>query len=334
MYLSHPEGPSEIEEELFVDILERVLDSGPPQARAALADQLADSVRTPHAIAQRLAWDDNEAVSNPIIARSPVLAVQDLLSLAAQGSDARLQAVALRRVIPAAVTDVLIERGSAQVLKTVAGNQGAEISNGGMMRLATRGSNDIDILEALFKRGDLQPDSIVMLKGVISDDFARRLTERGIDVDGGVAAKALRSATGRFREEMRQRREDVKGAERLLAAIEAGTLTVDRAVHTVLEKKRLLEVASLMAPLLGLSRNFVFHTLATGASDRIAVMFRALDISYGCYVAAVALRKKKSAPTAHGADAMTALLQDEFDAIDVAVAQRSMRFLKVRLSAA
>jgi uncharacterized protein (DUF2336 family) len=337
LYLSNPHDPSEMEEALFSDILDRVLDTIGPALKPEFAEQLADAARTPEKIARKLAWDEDFEVAGPVLSRSPALTHQDLLDIASRASDKRLQAVASRPSVPSTVTDVLIERGSRDVLHTVARNQGAEISTGGMARMAARGKDDIGLLESIFKRRDLSPDSVVALKSVVSEDFARLLAARGIDVEQGISAKDLDKANSRFKEEMQRRRAEVSGVERLLEAVQKGELTMDQAIGAVLEKPRLLDVAALMAPLLGLTRNFVFHTLATGEPDQIAVLLRALDISYTRYaavIAVIAVRRKKARGAEAGAKDCAPLAPDDYDRIEVAVAQRSMRFLKVRMTTA
>ena len=334
LYLSHPEDPSETEDALFADILDRVLDTIAPAAKAMLADKLADAPRTPGRVAQKLAWDDNDDVAYPLISRSRSLSQEDILDIASRASDARLKAVAERASVPASVTDILIERGSSDVLKTVARNQGAEISAGGMIRIAARGKDDIEILEGIFKRGDLRPDSVVMIKGMISDELAQRLSDRGIDIEQGLPAAVLKNATSSFREEMKRRRAEVSGVERLLGAVQKREISIDQALGTVLERQRLLDVASLMAPLLGLDRNLVFHTLATGATDNIAIMFRALEADHASYCAAIAAKVKKQRSGAGAEGTSTPLTRADYDRIDPMVAQRSMRFLKARIATA
>jgi hypothetical protein len=118
------------ERELFDDIVERVLDDIEPLARQELAERLASRADAPHRVVVRLAGDII-AVASPVLMHSPVLLDDDLAPLASAKSQDHLLAISRRTQLSPRITDILVDRGDAIVLHTVAGNLGARFSGPG-----------------------------------------------------------------------------------------------------------------------------------------------------------------------------------------------------------
>src|SRR5262245_20277423 len=103
--------------DLFDDILCRLGADADLMARAELAERLAPIGNAPQRLMRKLATDDSIAVAGPVLARSAVLTDSDLVDIAGSMSQAHLAAIADRAVLAEAVTDVLAQRGDAQVLR-------------------------------------------------------------------------------------------------------------------------------------------------------------------------------------------------------------------------
>ena len=83
---------------------------------------------------RRLAKDDDIAVAGPVLAQSPRLAEADLVDIARTKSQAHLLAISGRAGIGEAVTDVLVRRGDREVVRSVADNQPAQLSEERLLR--------------------------------------------------------------------------------------------------------------------------------------------------------------------------------------------------------
>src|SRR5262249_33628831 len=66
-----------------------------------------------------------------------------------------LLAISLRRWLPQPVTDVLVERGNRAVAQSVAGNDGARLSEASFLSLIKRSVNDGILAETLGLRSDI-----------------------------------------------------------------------------------------------------------------------------------------------------------------------------------
>lgn len=328
LYLVQGDEPSAAEAFLFSEIMERILSEVVPEQKAEIAERVAPSERTPLGLARALAGDADIRVARPVLAHSPVLEEGDILSIAATAGDAHLNAIAGRTTLSSSVTDVLIDRGSREVLRTVSGNHGAAISQRGMMNLAGRTREDETLGALLADRPDMTQERVDGLRELVSSSLAMRLAERGLDVGEALAPELVAEAQARFRAELQRRRTEMRDTRELQAQIDAGKMSLDAALRGVTAAGRLIDAATLLAHALKLERNFVFQMIVTGEVLTTALVFKALGLSYGTLTDVLALRARKRQEPA-GRSLVTA---EDYIAMDAAAAQRTVRFLKVRMT--
>jgi uncharacterized protein (DUF2336 family) len=148
---SHPEETHE----LFGSVLERVSDTVTVEDRSQLAARLAPVEFAPHGLMSKLAHDEAAEVATPVLRESAVLTDNDLASVANKRGETHMMAMASRPALGPQVTDVLVERGSQNVLHAVSANEGAKFSDDGATTLATRAANDEVLQNTLAQRKDL-----------------------------------------------------------------------------------------------------------------------------------------------------------------------------------
>ena len=325
LYFARAIRPTLAEEYLFTEIANSVMRRLQPAQRPQVSEKLCESDRVPHELALTLASDANIAVARPILARSPVLTEADILRLAQASSDDHLDAIATRPSLSSRITDVLIDRGSNKVLRTVSGNAGAEVSETGLRRLVDRARHDDELCLSLADRGDLTPAVLEQLEAIVCE----RAEQQGGDHAGDAIAALRARAQALISEELGKRRANISSTERIIAAIDAKTLSVDEGLTPLLDGGRLLDVATVVAHLLRFERNFIFQQIAAGDLNTVLLAFRALDVSFENLQATLLLRARKR----RGDKAAEVLTRTDYEAVDLASAQRAMRFLKVRLTA-
>lgn len=108
------------------------------EARAALALRLAPVARAPRKIIRHLAMHDLIEVAAPVLSQSDSIDDDTLIETARRQSQKHLLAIATRRVLGGGVTDVLVARGDDDVVRAVAGNPGAELTDLGYDTLIGR----------------------------------------------------------------------------------------------------------------------------------------------------------------------------------------------------
>lgn len=128
------------------------------RVRMAMASRLADCAWAPHEVIRFLAFDA-PAVAEPIIARSLRLTEGDLISLSEDGSREHRAMIARRPNLSMAVTSALSRRSEIIVMRALAGNATAILSELACETLASCARIDDDIASILRSRPDL-PQSL------------------------------------------------------------------------------------------------------------------------------------------------------------------------------
>ena len=142
---------------LFDGVFTRLIEEIETKARAELAHRLAPVSNAPLEAVRRLANDDDIAVAGPVLEQSPRLPESDLVDIAKTKSQAHLLAISGRTGIAESVTDELIRRGDRHVVRSVADNRDARLSERGFTTLVNQAEEDGILAEKVGMRPDIPP---------------------------------------------------------------------------------------------------------------------------------------------------------------------------------
>jgi uncharacterized protein (DUF2336 family) len=296
--------PNEAAKDDYARIAEHSLDGMQAADRAGYAERVAASPNLPRTVATRLAGDDDVGVARLVLKLSPVLTDADLAAIAVTHSQSHLAAIAERATLSASVTEVLVERGDAQVLRTVSGNEGASFSDQGMARLIERGGSDDAVARNLQTRAERLPPE--------QAERVLRITQ----AMEGAAAQPL----GR---EARQRRLEVR---LLLADLREGKTTIDEVLQTLTEQDRAFDLAQVLGSVSDVAGAQVLRALLQPDVSGIAVACRAAGATPAGFAAILALRAQRLGLSPQRIQTERA----SYAAITPEISERAMRFLKVR----
>ena len=157
LFLNGADQYNEDHVELFDGVFTRLIDEIETKARAELAHRLAPVSNAPLEAVRRLAKDDDIAVAGPVLEQSPRLPEADLVDIARTKSQAHLLAISGRTGIAESVTDELIRRGDRQVVRSVADNRQARLSERGFTTLVNQAEEDGILAEKVGTRPDIPP---------------------------------------------------------------------------------------------------------------------------------------------------------------------------------
>src|SRR4051794_40403961 len=160
---------------LFDDVFARFIGSIEMSARVALAQQLAEIANAPPATIHALAFDDRIDVAGPVLARSMRLDNATLVENSGTKGQEHLRAIASRKSLDTAVTDVLVRRCNRDVVRSLAENPGARFSEFGFSLLVDRSLGDSRLALALGSRRDLSHQHFRRLLKVASPQVRREL---------------------------------------------------------------------------------------------------------------------------------------------------------------
>jgi uncharacterized protein (DUF2336 family) len=175
LFLAGSARYSERQVELFGEVFKVLVEVIEFKTRVKLSERFAVDPNTPSALARAFAASDAAAVAAPMLSQSTALAESDLIASARTQSQDHLYAIAQRRSVSEAVTDILIERGERRVIHAVANNEGAGISDGGFGRLVQLSDSDVTLALRIGARRDIPRHHFVKLLESASADVCRKI---------------------------------------------------------------------------------------------------------------------------------------------------------------
>ncbi|KPF72674.1 hypothetical protein IP69_01990 [Bosea sp. AAP35] len=306
------DAPNEASQAHYGEIALRSLPHLETGSRRDYATRVAAAPALPRDVAVTLASDPDADVARLVLKLSPVLTDTDLAAIAVSQSQHHLVAIAERARLSESVTDILVERGDRQVLHTVSANEGASLSEKGFDKLVARGGQDGQISLALSARSDLTPDRAQRVMRIVE-----QLSE-----EGGLWSKPGSEALTLARQ-ARQQRLEIK---LLLVDLAAGTRPLDEIVTMLADEDRAFHLALVFAQVASLSTDQALRVLMQRDASGIAVACRALGVGSAAFEAVLTLRARR---LMFGKAATEDDLR-AYAALDPAMAERTMRFLKLK----
>ncbi len=325
MFVEGADHHSDLERELFGDVMARVVNTVEETARIELADRLAPHPSAPHDVILKLA-KDKEEVASVVLRHSQVLTDEDLIEIASEKSDGHLVAIAHRQGVSAAVTHVLVDRGSDLVIETVAGNASADFSPTTFAKMTERAADNVAIQGALVSRRDLPTASLEALVPLLSDELSCRLAEQGYNLEEQLPDRLLAQLRTRLSSMVQQKERESRDVKLMLADIKAGTQTMTSMVVMLAGQDRAYDLAEALASLSKMDMKAVLGALLGHNHDPMIIVLRALDLDIECLQAVMELRAKRLRRTQR----VTEQLKSSYLAMTPENAQRALRFHQVR----
>ncbi|MEZ5839543.1 MAG: DUF2336 domain-containing protein [Hyphomicrobiales bacterium] len=328
LYLTDGVDPDEAAEMLYGEIVVKVVDQVSIEGRIELAERLAPHENAPHAAVVKLASDDI-AVAGPILRQSSVLTDADLVAIAQSQNDEHMMAIATRPELSTSVTDVLVDRGSANVLQSVSRNAGAQFSDYGFQTLATKADGDETLQEILAGRKDMPEEARSQLMSVMSDALKKRLEDEGKEIDKRALAVLAKTAVARVEQENTESETLRARVSVMIEEVRLGKRRVDSIVNLICRQDRALDLGWALASLAEVPEAGVGKAVLNNDPGPLAMICKVLGVSEDSYLRVAEMRRKRLRlpQSAVGKEAK------QYAALSEADAQRAFRFLKVRRAA-
>lgn len=161
--------------DLFDNVFKALVEVIERKTRAKLARHIAISSDAPAPLVRVLAFDDEIAVAGPVLSQSNGLSDDDIELGARTKSQGHLYAIAQRPMLGEAITDILIERGENQVVRAVAKNAGARISDHGFRHLILKAGDDSELALHIGLRRDIPRHHFVRLLEIVSAEVCNKI---------------------------------------------------------------------------------------------------------------------------------------------------------------
>ncbi len=280
------------ERALFDEIVEKVLDEVEPLARQELAERLAARADAPRRVVTRLAGDII-AVAAPVLTHSPVLLDDDLAPLAREKSQDHLLAIAKRARLSERITDILVDRGDALVLDSVAENLGAHISTPAVAALIAKAQDRERLWLRLAARGDL-PDLIAdRMTPALAASMAEETARRGVELGAAHSQALLLEMRQTLAARLRAAAARARPLDELVALVAEGQLRLCDAVVELADADRVFDLARLICGRVGCeSHVFVRHLFAPNV-ELLMKACRAALMDLESFSAVLRLRRRR-----------------------------------------
>jgi uncharacterized protein (DUF2336 family) len=150
-FLGHAEGLTPNQITLFDDVFVRLMDRADRQLLAQISRQLAEAKCTLPQATRRLALDEDESVSLPVLKSGSVTQAL-LLDVARSGGSKQRLTIAWRHEVAPSVSEALVRCGDQAVHHALVENRGAKLSEDSWAQLVQLGESDQSLAEKLERR--------------------------------------------------------------------------------------------------------------------------------------------------------------------------------------
>jgi uncharacterized protein (DUF2336 family) len=310
--------------DLFDDVFGRLIEEIETKARAELSQRIAPISNAPVKVLRTLANDDDIAVAGPVLKLAPRLHETDLISVARTKSQAHLQAISVRPILGEAVTDVLVRRGNKDVVRRVADNRGARISELGFSRLVKRAEDDGILAEKV----GLRPD-------IPAPMFHELLSRATAIVHKRLLASATPEMKAQIREVLEKVAQDVgarvgprdyRAAQRVVLQLHRSGQMNEAALAGFCGDGKFEETVVALAALSKVPIEVVDRLMAGDQPDPALILCKAAGLSWSTVKAVLMVRPDGKGTSSQGLESAFA----NYGRLSASTAQRVVRFWQVR----
>jgi uncharacterized protein (DUF2336 family) len=327
LFLAGADRYSDGQIDLFDEIIGKLATAIEAKTRAKLASRLSDVPNAPVGVIRILAHDDDIEVARPVLKNSDQLDDRDLIAAAGSKGQLHLAAIAQRRSLSEAVTDVLVERGNKYVAHSIAKNAGARFSDAGFKILVKRSATDEALALHVGVRRDLPRQHFLTLLDQASATVRARLTTERPAASRAVEG-VLNEVVGGIRSDTRKSSRYTEAISEVEAIKRSGILG-EAEVYRFAREGRFEETAVALSLLCGVEIDAVERALQDRGHEMTLILAKLAGFSS---TGAKSLLLLKTAGRGISAQDLNNALKS-YGRLQVETAQRVLSFYRARLKA-
>ena len=264
---------------LFDDMMQRLAATIEKNARAKLSSRLARIANAPSGMVRNLASDHDIRVAQPVLRYSPRLDDSYLAETAGTHSQQHLLAIAQRSALSETVTDVLVQRGDRDVVRSVAQNAGARFSNAAFRTLVDRSVGDEVLAMQVGTRRDLPRQHLLKLVERASATVRHKLAAAD-----PAAAAAIRDVVaeidGSIRAATRRASNDYASARAEVEAMQRAGQLGEAAVYAFADARKFEETAVALSLVTGAPIDLVERAMLDDNPDMAVILAKVAGFSW------------------------------------------------------
>lgn len=310
----------------FGEVMSTLLKAMPLEEQVSLSERVSSSENTPHELIMSIARSE-VTVATPVIENSPILTEDNLIELSKHTSTAHRVALSRRNDLTIRVTDSLIDFEEDQVMRTIAANSTAQISDQGFSTLVQHGTKDEKLRDSLAVRADLPIEEAERILPLLDEEARIKFT--ALMAENG---KALQTMIVKAKSEVSIQKISASKkrleAKALAGDVEQGHKSLTDVTIKLSEERRPKCLATVFAEISLLAESKTFHAITDVDNQPLMLMCRALDISFRAFRSANEMRCNMLKMPPEAEDGLEAKYQE----LSVENAQKTMRFVNIVLN--
>ena len=313
---------------MFGEIIGRLEQDIETATRAQLAKRLARADNAPIKVIRKLAFDDSIDVAGPVLRQSERLDSRTLVANARSKSQEHLLAISERRSIGEEVTDELVTRGNREVVRSVARNNGARLSDFGILHMIKRSETDSILFDQLGHRKDIPRHLFQQLIAKASDNAKKRL-ERERPEAASQIQSLVTDVTGALHAKFGPASKDYFDAKREVAKQQHRGSLNEKQIFEYAQSHRFVEATVGLAVLCSLPVDVVERVLVDKNKEIALILAKALNFSWETAMALLFLGAPDHRIMAHDLEAM----KREFAGLNVETSRSVLKAYQSRKQA-
>lgn len=264
---------------MFGEIIGRLEQDIEEAARAQLAKRLARADNAPIKIINKFAFDDSIDVAGPVLRQSERLDAQALIVNVRSKSQQHLLAISKRKSIGEDVTDELVTRGNREVVCSVATNNGARLSDFGILHMIKRSEDDSILVMQLGRRKDISRHLFQQLIAKAADNAKKKIERERPDVASQIQ-NVMTDVTGALHSKFGPASKNYFNAKRLVAQQKQDGNLNETRIFEYAQSRRFDEATTGLALLCSLPVDVVERALIDKSREMVLILAKALGFSW------------------------------------------------------
>jgi uncharacterized protein (DUF2336 family) len=313
---------------LFDDVILKLAAEIEAKARVKLARRLASVACAPPKVIRSLAFDDDATVACPVLTASPRLEDADLVATASTKSQDHLFAIAQRKSLSTAVTDVLIDHGDRHVVRSVAVNAGARFSDAGFGKLVARARGDETLALRVGARRDIPRHHFLKLVETASASVRAKLDAANPELASAVH-DAVAEVVGDMKSELRNASTDHLTARAQVERLHQAGRLGEPDIYDFARERKFEQTVVALSFLCGIPVDVVERALLDESADMVLILSRAAQCSW---TTAKAILLMQAADRGIAAQDLDRALR-AFQRLSTETAKRVLEFYRLRCQA-
>jgi uncharacterized protein (DUF2336 family) len=325
LFVVGAEHYSEEHIDLFDDVLVKIAARIEAKSLAKLSARLAPVAKAPRRTVKELAFHDDIDVARPVLKASERLEESDLIVNARTKSQEHLLAISERKSLSEALTDVLVERGDREVVRSVANNTGARFSNAGFRRLVTRSTGDDLLATTVGMRRDIPRTHYLKLIERASASVRDKLTALNPQ-DAAAVKTAVAEVTGGMRNESRNASTDYADAKSQVEALYRNKQLSEQAIYQFARERKFEHTVIALSLLCDVEIDVVERAMLDPGAEVSLILAKFANLSWTTAKAILLLQSAERGVSAQDLDQA----MSNFSRLQPETARRVLGFYRTR----